>query len=91
MNRSKEDDEWVAQESFEWIRMDAGFEWICTLNIDQPDYMFLSQLSCSRIEISSPSTTRSGTFHRQRIWSDLVDPAAHADNITESVRKRHWF
>ena len=44
VDQSKEDEERVAQESFEWIRMDAGFEWICTLNIDQPDYMFLPQL-----------------------------------------------
>ena len=45
---SKEDDERMAQESFEWIRMDADFEWICVLNINQPDYMFLSQLQQDR-------------------------------------------
>ncbi|KAL7273994.1 Transcription initiation factor TFIID subunit 2 [Rhizina undulata] len=45
---SKEEEERMAQESFEWIRMDADFEWICTLNINQPDYMFLSQLQQDR-------------------------------------------
>lgn len=45
---SREDEERMAQESFEWIRMDADFEWICTLNINQPDYMFLSQLQQDR-------------------------------------------
>ena len=29
---------------FEWIRMDAEFEWICQINLDQPDYMWASQL-----------------------------------------------
>lgn len=45
---SKEDEDRMSQESFEWIRMDADFEWICTLNIGQPDYMFLSQLQQDR-------------------------------------------
>jgi transcription initiation factor TFIID subunit 2 len=45
---SKEEEEKMAQESFEWIRMDADFEWICTLKVNQPDYMFLSQLQQDR-------------------------------------------
>lgn len=45
---SKEDEDKMAQESFEWIRMDADFEWICTLKVGQPDYMFLSQLQQDR-------------------------------------------
>lgn len=45
---SKEEEEKMAQESFEWIRMDADFEWICMVNLSQPDYMFLSQLQQDR-------------------------------------------
>ena len=45
---SKEEEDKMAQESFEWIRMDADFEWICTLKVNQPDYMFLSQLQQDR-------------------------------------------
>ena len=45
---SKEEEERMGQESFEWIRMDADFEWICTIALNQPDYMFLSQLQQDR-------------------------------------------
>ncbi|CCF57714.1 hypothetical protein KAFR_0D00670 [Kazachstania africana CBS 2517] len=31
-------------EVFEWIRIDSDFEWICKMYINQPDYMFASQL-----------------------------------------------
>ncbi|KFY26240.1 hypothetical protein V493_04210 [Pseudogymnoascus sp. VKM F-4281 (FW-2241)] len=36
------------QESYEWIRMDADFEWICELNLNMPSYMYLSQLQQDR-------------------------------------------
>ncbi|KAA8893277.1 hypothetical protein FN846DRAFT_547784 [Sphaerosporella brunnea] len=55
---SKEDEERMAQESFEWIRMDADFEWICALNIGQPDYMFLSQLQQDRDVIAQYDSVR---------------------------------
>ncbi|TGZ83661.1 hypothetical protein EX30DRAFT_88447 [Ascodesmis nigricans] len=55
---SKEDEEKMAQESFEWIRMDADFEWICTLQINQPDYMFLSQLQQDRDVIAQYDSIR---------------------------------
>ena len=45
---SKEEEEKMSQESFEWIRMDADFEWICSITLNQPDYMFLSQLQQDR-------------------------------------------
>ncbi|KAI1872262.1 uncharacterized protein JN550_003981 [Neoarthrinium moseri] len=32
------------QESYEWIRMDADFEWICTMRTNMPAYMYVSQL-----------------------------------------------
>ncbi len=38
----------MEQESYEWIRMDADFEWICELTINMPSYMFLSQLQQDR-------------------------------------------
>ncbi|KAI5798933.1 hypothetical protein EDC01DRAFT_743499 [Geopyxis carbonaria] len=55
---TKEDEEKMSQESFEWIRMDADFEWICTLNIGQPDYMFLSQLQQDRDVIAQYDSIR---------------------------------
>ena len=45
---TKEEEDRMSQESFEWIRLDADFEWICMVTVNQPDYMFLSQLQQDR-------------------------------------------
>lgn len=34
----------MGEESYEWIRMDADFEWICKMSIKMPAYMWMSQL-----------------------------------------------
>ncbi|CAO2657059.1 Nn.00g058620.m01.CDS01 [Neocucurbitaria sp. VM-36] len=40
-----EDEAKQEQEAYEWIRIDADFEWICKANInDMPSYMYVSQL-----------------------------------------------
>jgi transcription initiation factor TFIID subunit 2 len=36
------------QESYEWIRMDADFEWICSMKTNMPAYMYVSQLQQDR-------------------------------------------
>lgn len=42
---SQEDENRMDQEFYEWIRVDADFEWICRANInDMPSYMYVSQL-----------------------------------------------
>jgi len=42
---SPDDEARMDQESYEWIRVDADFEWICRANInDMPSYMYVSQL-----------------------------------------------
>lgn len=45
---AKEDEDRMSQESYEWIRMDADFEWICKMHINMPPYMFVSQLQQDR-------------------------------------------
>ncbi|EED16147.1 transcription initiation factor TFIID subunit TSM1/127kD, putative [Talaromyces stipitatus ATCC 10500] len=45
---SKEEEERMGQESYEWIRMDADFEWICKMSLVMPGYMYLSQLQQDR-------------------------------------------
>lgn len=45
---SKEEEERMGQESYEWIRMDADFEWICKMSLGMPGYMYLSQLQQDR-------------------------------------------
>ena len=45
---SKEVQDKMNQESYEWIRVDADFEWIAKIQISMPGYMFLSQLQQDR-------------------------------------------
>jgi transcription initiation factor TFIID subunit 2 len=45
---TKEDEDKMSSEAFEWLRMDSEFEWICTMAVGQPDYMFQSQLQQDR-------------------------------------------
>jgi transcription initiation factor TFIID subunit 2 len=53
---SKEDQDKMNQESYEWIRMDADFEWICQLSINMPGYMFVSQLQQDRDVVAQLET-----------------------------------
>ena len=53
-----EDEEQMSQESYEWIRMDADFEWICKMTLSMKPYMWVSQLQQDRdvvaqLEVSS--------------------------------------
>lgn len=44
----KEEEDKMSQESYEWIRMDADFEWICKMHMNMPAYMYISQLQQDR-------------------------------------------
>lgn len=43
-NWSADDEAKMEQEAYEWIRVDADFEWICTTDMSMPSYMYVSQL-----------------------------------------------
>jgi transcription initiation factor TFIID subunit 2 len=45
---TKEEEDKMTNEAFEWIRIDADFEWICKIHLNQPDYMYASQLQQDR-------------------------------------------
>lgn len=45
---TKEEEDRMSQESFEWLRLDADFEWICKMFAPMPDYMYVSQLQQDR-------------------------------------------
>ncbi|KAF2498770.1 hypothetical protein BU16DRAFT_505274, partial [Lophium mytilinum] len=41
---SKDEEDKMSQESYEWYRIDADFEWICKSAVNMPSYMYVSQL-----------------------------------------------
>lgn len=45
---SKRDEEDFNNDAFEWIRVDADFEWIAKIEVQQPDYMYGTQLQHDR-------------------------------------------
>ncbi|KAH9929687.1 uncharacterized protein B0H18DRAFT_995740 [Fomitopsis serialis] len=45
---TEEDEQSMAGQTYEWIRIDADFEWIAAIAFDQKDYMWVSQLQRDR-------------------------------------------
>ncbi|KAI3622581.1 tata-binding protein associated factor taf2 [Moniliophthora roreri] len=45
---TEEDENVMSGATYEWIRMDADFEWIANLKFEQPDFMWVSQLQRDR-------------------------------------------
>ncbi|KAJ4485637.1 hypothetical protein J3R30DRAFT_3440949 [Lentinula aciculospora] len=45
---TEEDEGLMSGATYEWIRMDADFEWIAALKFEQPDFMWVSQLQRDR-------------------------------------------
>lgn len=54
----------MAQESFEWIRADADFEWIARIDLGLPGYMYASQLQQDRDIISQLHAMQSISRYR---------------------------
>jgi transcription initiation factor TFIID subunit 2 len=45
---TEEDEQVMSGAVYEWIRLDADFEWITAISFEQPDYMWVSQLQRDR-------------------------------------------
>lgn len=70
---TKEEEERMMNEAFEWIRVDTDFEWICTLYINQPDYMFASQLQQDRDVVAQYDAVRYfGTLKPSKLYSSIL-------------------
>jgi transcription initiation factor TFIID subunit 2 len=45
---TSDDEDRIAQEAFEWIRIDADLEWICDISLGMPEWMYAAQLRQDR-------------------------------------------
>lgn len=43
-----EEEDRMAQDAFEWIRIDADLEWICDISLSMPEWMYAAQLQQDR-------------------------------------------
>src|SRR5437667_6989231 len=83
---SKEDEDRMSQESYEWIRMDADFEWICKLQINMPSYMFQSQLQQDRDVVAQYEVRTKKLEFRIVVTDGLVVAATHCLAKSASFR-----
>ncbi|AAS54046.1 AFR674Cp [Eremothecium gossypii ATCC 10895] len=84
-----EDDESQQQnEAFEWIRVDADFEWICKVYINQPDYMFASQLQQDRDVEAQIESIR---FFEDVVASSAVNSQVYSSILTRTVMDDRYF
>jgi transcription initiation factor TFIID subunit 2 len=45
---TSDEDDRMAQDAFEWLRIDADLEWICDINLLMPEWMYAAQLQQDR-------------------------------------------
>ena len=67
------------EESYEWIRMDADFEWICSISLSMPEYMYTSQLQQDRDVVAQYEVSFDTLFPRP--IADQRSPCNVCDTI----------
>lgn len=82
------DDFQQQNEAFEWIRVDADFEWICKIYINQPDYMFVSQLQQDRDVEAQLESIR---FFEDIIISSHINSQVYSSILTRTVVDDRYF
>ncbi|PNS20391.1 hypothetical protein CAC42_5841 [Sphaceloma murrayae] len=73
----------MGQESYEWIRMDADFEWIGRMNLNMPIYMYVSQLQQDRDVVAQFESV-------QRIIQQEPHPMG-STILTRTLMDRRYF
>lgn len=58
-----EDEEKMSSESYEWIRVDADFEWICKMDLSMAGYMYTSQLQQDRDVVAQMDSIQAITIY----------------------------
>ncbi|KAG0661565.1 hypothetical protein C6P44_002682 [Monosporozyma unispora] len=80
-------------EAFEWIRIDSDFEWICKTYINQPDYMFASQLQQDGDVEAQLESLRyyeeviASSNHSSLIYSSILTRTAMDDRYFYGIRQ----
>ena len=70
---SAEDEDRMNAESYEWIRLDADFEWIAKIELNMPGYMFASQVQQDRDVVAQLEAIRSiGNYPAQPLVSSIL-------------------
>lgn len=70
----------IISEAYEWIRIDSDFEWISKIMINQPDYMFASQLQ-QDVDVGAQVDSI-------RYFEDVIMTSAHNSLVYSSILTR---
>ncbi|KAG5645341.1 hypothetical protein DXG03_006403 [Asterophora parasitica] len=97
---TEEDEGTMSGATYEWIRMDADFEWIANIKFDQPDFMWVSQLQRDRDVVAQlevrlawyTGCLRVLTGHDQAIHALAEKPTAIVSStLTKTVLVSNYY
>ncbi|KKY26114.1 putative transcription initiation factor tfiid [Diplodia seriata] len=80
---TKEEEEQMANEQYEWIRVDADFEWICKISFSQPLWMMVAQLQQDPDVVAQAEALRN--------LSDQQPSKLISTYLTRTVMDRRYF
>ncbi|KAG9008792.1 hypothetical protein FRB90_008736 [Tulasnella sp. 427] len=83
---TEEDEQRMAGATYEWIRMDADFEWIGEIAFDQPDFMWVSQLQRDRDVVAQLEALRALARQPSSIVSSFLTHTVLVSNYFYRVR-----
>lgn len=68
---SSDDDDRMALDAFEWLRIDADLEWICEISLGMPEWMYAAQLQQDRDVVAQYDVEPLHVFAYSRLFSSL--------------------
>ncbi|KAJ3797877.1 TATA-binding protein associated factor Taf2 [Lentinula aff. detonsa] len=83
---TEEDEGLMSGATYEWIRMDADFEWIAALKFEQPDFMWVSQLQRDRDVVAQLEAVHALAKQPTAIVSSTLTKAVLVSNYHYRVR-----
>ncbi|KAF7307415.1 Transcription initiation factor TFIID subunit 2 [Mycena indigotica] len=83
---TEEDENMMNGATYEWIRIDADFEWLSDLNFDQPDFMWVSQLQRDRDVVAQLEALRALTKQPTAIVSSTLTKTVLVTNYYFRIR-----
>lgn len=83
---TEEDEAMMASAPYEWIRLDADFEWIAQIYFDQPDYMWISQLQRDRDVVAQLAAVHAISLLPSPITSSMLTRTALVTKYFYRVR-----
>ncbi|KAK9353644.1 hypothetical protein V1523DRAFT_410452 [Lipomyces doorenjongii] len=80
---TKEEEDQMTNEAFEWLRVDSDFEWICMIYINQPDYMYASQLQQDRDVVAQ--------YECIRYFADAKPSPIYSTILVRTLMDRRYY